>query len=893
MGMKRLLYGLFVLLGLLLWAVPAHAQTYVPVNGWCQDGNQPIRVSGIASTNPAQASYPLCTLTVLIHGGGAATIYSDSSGTPLANPFTANANGSWQFWVLVGTYDVTMTGGTPALPGPVTFSFTTASGSGGGGSSFYQTVQANGVAVTQEPKLNLLGGPGIATTCADDAGSTRSNCTITETASAVIQSGLMGEYRMLASENPCALVDYSGNGRNATGCIGVSPTIIASSGGVNFVGTGAISLPAALNSALTIQVFMEFQPASLSSQQMSPIMGNGNGTTSNWTGIIFDRTNAGSNPITNNYRTWAYSNNAVYAAPLTVMAGTNTVSLTMDTQDHLYYGTQENSLYIGSVLSSAGLQTVGNYQIGGAAAGSGLAASSYLTGKIYYLVFYNRVLSAAEITANATFFQQAMNQRGVLITTGATDSNDTLFAVGDSITEGSGALPWSSLFKGLTGTWQVTNQSIAGILLTDIATNRNLLLDPGYRATATRSAVIIFAGTNDVSTGVPAATTSGEMRDFCTTSHAQGWKCLVGTMISRNGQDTAKNALNAYFRQYWQLYADGLVDLAANPVMGADGAYASSTWFQGDGIHPTTMGQYNALTYMFQVATNRLYGPNDFSTATVYTTVAPAAATVSNASQTMNIMTFTTSSAHGFSPGQCVSVAGVTPVGYNSPSGQCWYIITTPLTTTFTAWNNTTGLGALSVAGVASVPLQADQDKYITLGGSAAGQNMTLETCMGYTGQNLYLRNIDANAWTVTPFASETINGAASVLIPSGGYLSLQAILTSAAAGGCGWGPIPNTGVLVRAADCGTSAACSSTTMANTKIVIGDAQLNGASPSLVTITGMSPAFTSNTSYHCVQSDSTATSHYDNKITYVSGTSFTITSGQNGLTDLLHYICVGQ
>jgi hypothetical protein len=59
-----------------------------------------------------------------------------------------------------------------------------------------------------------------------------------------------------------------------------------------------------------------------------------------------------------------------------------------------------------------------------------------------------------------------------------------------------------------------------------------------------------------------------------------------------------------------------------------------------------------------------------------------------------NLATFTTA-AHGFQPGQQVTVAGVTPAGYNGT----WLISTVPSSTTFTAVLATSGLGAGSVFG--------------------------------------------------------------------------------------------------------------------------------------------------------------------------------------------------
>lgn len=100
------------------------------------DGAKHAVFSGLDSTNEVQASYPQCTVTVTQHGDGAVTIYSTSSGGALANPFTANTNGQWLFYVPdTTTYDVTLSGGTPdAFPAPVVY-YSDISPSGGGGSS--------------------------------------------------------------------------------------------------------------------------------------------------------------------------------------------------------------------------------------------------------------------------------------------------------------------------------------------------------------------------------------------------------------------------------------------------------------------------------------------------------------------------------------------------------------------------------------------------------------------------------------------------------------------------------------------------------------------------------------------------------------------------------------
>ena len=86
-------------------------------------------------------------------------------------------------------------------------------------------------------------------------------------------------------------------------------------------------------------------------------------------------------------------------------------------------------------------------------------------------------------------------------------------------------------------------------------------------------------------------------------------------MISRTGNDNGgatsldadKDAYDALMLQQTRAAgADGVIDFAANPLLGADGANANATYFQSDHVHPTQAGQQllanaasNALNYYF------------------------------------------------------------------------------------------------------------------------------------------------------------------------------------------------------------------------------------------------------------------------------------------------------
>lgn len=109
-----------LLLFLALITAPALTWANQSARGWCELGGQVVVTSGLNSTTTVQASYPACTVTVNVFGGGLATIFSDNAGTPLANPFTATSSGQWTFFAANGHYTVTLTGG--GLPSPVALS---------------------------------------------------------------------------------------------------------------------------------------------------------------------------------------------------------------------------------------------------------------------------------------------------------------------------------------------------------------------------------------------------------------------------------------------------------------------------------------------------------------------------------------------------------------------------------------------------------------------------------------------------------------------------------------------------------------------------------------------------------------------------------------------------
>ena len=116
--MKKILGIAAILLGL---ALPASARGRLA--GWCEDGNQTVNSASVSSTTRVQRSYVLnnvgCTVEVFIAGTVTHPtngIFSDITGTPKGNPFTAASSGQWFFYADSGHYDVKFSGSGITTP---------------------------------------------------------------------------------------------------------------------------------------------------------------------------------------------------------------------------------------------------------------------------------------------------------------------------------------------------------------------------------------------------------------------------------------------------------------------------------------------------------------------------------------------------------------------------------------------------------------------------------------------------------------------------------------------------------------------------------------------------------------------------------------------------------
>lgn len=617
--------------------------------------------------------------------------------------------------------------------------------------------------------------------------------------------GLLGEFRILPTETPSGLLDYSGNGRNATGTVGTAPTIIPATGGIQCNTNGAVSLPPSFNSARDIFVYVGFQTnftlggAAIFS---SPIMANGNGGTANSAGLTISNYQL-PNQISNHVSDIVP---AAAAAPtlftLQGVNGNHLIEWDMDTVDHIFIDGQEAAYNLNQATptSSAGFVTVGNYQLCGAAAGSGLGSVSYFNGQLYFFFAFNRVLNPAERAQATNYAITAMANRGVPVSQQITViTGDTAVFSGDSITGapvGSAATTWTDILQ-LTGTINIVNNGFSGSTATQAATAGSQLGQAYFQKTAQRNVVMLWYGTNDfASFSISASGCAAQLASAIKSHTSYGHKVLLGTMVSRTcaGCDAFKNSLNAILRQNWRSYgASGLVDVAADPNLGADGAFGNTVYFNVDGIHPSKAGAWNDISGLAQRAVNRLYGNTDISTATVYSSPAAAAVATTAGSETGNTITITFAA----TPANCqvgnrITLTGITPAGYNSVAANGagpgnTFTILTRSGTQITAWDSTTGLGVITVQGTGVCPQSQDADQVAILNFGAG--NHTLDSAVGYTGQCITRQNINAAASTLVPLGTETITGAGATptTLAANTTAVLCSQLVSAAAAGANW----------------------------------------------------------------------------------------------------------
>lgn len=133
--MKRLyLLALFLLM---LAVCPVASAQNDRAYGFCTPGSENIQLQGLTQSYPpgVMGAHAGCTVTVYEAGTVTiATIYSDATGTPLANPFTADTTTGYWFFYAAPALHVDVQISDASIPTPFTYGDIIVGGGGGGGS---------------------------------------------------------------------------------------------------------------------------------------------------------------------------------------------------------------------------------------------------------------------------------------------------------------------------------------------------------------------------------------------------------------------------------------------------------------------------------------------------------------------------------------------------------------------------------------------------------------------------------------------------------------------------------------------------------------------------------------------------------------------------------------
>lgn len=441
------------------------------------------------------------------------------------------------------------------------------------------------------------------------------------TSVAITSTGLLADYHFQDGTGT-TVADSSGNGNNGTA--NANTTWVAN--GLDFADpasttnkAAAVSLPAALNTTKTILMVVYEKPiqktlmagqfqllvtSSLSTAGLNLTAGYVNSTGAFESGYSLSTYVSTSNTTAKNRFSGLHA--------LEMVCGTGGSD-----KDHLYIdGTEVSYTNQGS---SCGAQTSGNLYIGNAGVAP-WTSSGQMSATAYRAAFWSTQHTAAQVKAESLAALSEVVSRGVAPVSQPVGV-PTLFAVGDSITFGQGvATPWpSSLSLTNQPSWTIENWGIPSVSALTVSASEPNRIAPRCQSTSGYAPVsIVFMGTNDFnSTGGTAATAQvvwNSIASEINTLKNAGCKVFVGTMISRTGSgtnsqtnDANKNALDALIvSQSKTVGADGLIDFAANPNLGADNANSNTTYFQVDGTHPTLTGQgllataaSNTLNYYF------------------------------------------------------------------------------------------------------------------------------------------------------------------------------------------------------------------------------------------------------------------------------------------------------
>ncbi len=166
-----------------------------------------------------------------------------------------------------------------------------------------------------------------------------------------------------------------------------------------------------------------------------------------------------------------------------------------------------------------------------------------------------------------------------------------LVADGDSIASGYLATTgFVERFGALAG-WPVINLAVAGETIVHLDATFGSRGIAALYDQSTATTLLIWAGINDILGGASVATVQAALTSYCAKARAAGYRVITATALPdatlTTGQESSRQALNAWLRANWASICDGLMDAAAIPQLAATPVVG--TWWN-DSAHPSDAG---------------------------------------------------------------------------------------------------------------------------------------------------------------------------------------------------------------------------------------------------------------------------------------------------------------
>jgi len=210
--------------------------------------------------------------------------------------------------------------------------------------------------------------------------------------------------------------------------------------------------------------------------------------------------------------------------------------------------------------------------------------SFLFNGYIQAVYIYNRALSFNEINNVNAYLASRFN----IPWTWPLPLTNRVVYDGNSISAGGalGAIPFSDIIDGLeTVKVPYVNQAVSGKTTSQLIVDAPTKVDPLFDSTLVNNILVGWEGTNE-----PAYT---NLPTYYSARQAVGWENIAVTVLpnTENPSEVVRQATNASLRANYTTYAQALVDMGNDPVMGQAGQNSNTTYYNPDGTHQNTVGE--------------------------------------------------------------------------------------------------------------------------------------------------------------------------------------------------------------------------------------------------------------------------------------------------------------